>query len=303
MRVYSKYQEWIISNFNGKTPKESISKIAEILLFETKQQVFPIKLSLIAKKIGIDPRPLYLNQPFDGSLIFHGDKLRIALKRESEQYNRLLPHYRFAYAHELIHCLSYDFNIHKRVAPLPKGLEEEHLCNYGAVKLILPLSILKKYLKIDYDFYKNDIISYTEKIKQLATLAECNIHTVVYELFNSDLLVPTFNTVYILSQNSGGYQNKNVVKPRCLIGIHFDEQGKKKQFLSGQQGLQHIKSLNSNEGWSLINFYQNPFSNHFIVDNETILRDTDNEMFLISGIHVRFSEKGYIWSELNIKKA
>ena len=126
MTRISAYKEWIKSNFHGDSAKNSIELKVDALLLEAKQIRFPIKLAAVAKVIGIDPKPVYLDQPYDGSLITIGDRIRIGLNLSYRENNRYSQRLRFTYAHELFHCFGYDFSSlpNKRVAPLPNGFEE-----------------------------------------------------------------------------------------------------------------------------------------------------------------------------------
>jgi len=302
MKKDSDYQHWIKSKFGGASAKESIDLIVDSLLIEAKQYVLPIKLSSVAKIIGIDPKPLYFDQPYDGSLITTDDKIRIALSLNFRENNRYSQRLRFTYAHELIHCLAYDFSClpNKRIAPLPDRQEEEHLCNYGAAKLMLPKRVLSGYFENGQNTLSD--FSYIEKIKIISSEGDCSITTVVLELIASGLLKNKPNTLYILSLATSGYHNKGKLKPRCLVGVHFDKLGIKKNFLAPNKGLEHIESLESAVmPWSLLKFHNQLGSDYLETQGEVLINKINDARFIINGIHVRLNDKGYIWSELSYK--
>ncbi|WDF77333.1 hypothetical protein PQ469_25955 [Mucilaginibacter sp. KACC 22773] len=289
-----------MNRFNNPEPKLALENHLNYLLNEVKQLNFPIKLSAVAKKIGINPNPIYINQPYDASLILHDDKVRIALKIGVDNKRSLTSWERFSYAHELIHCLSYDLSSipNKRIAPLPNKLEEEHLCNYGAIKLLLPTKVLQRY-------FQNIVstgTSYMETIKEIASVSECSVPMVTMELFNVNLIKPTPNTIYILSQRGSGYQRKDIVKPRCLVSIYLDENGNKQPFLASQQGLQHVRLNDDDKKWSLLNFFERHELNQITIQNEIIYNDKTGMKATISGTHTKFTDNSLIWSELNVEK-
>ena len=300
MKEVSAYQLWMMDKYQGSSPKEAIDHILNKLLTDTRQFSLPVKISVIAKKIGVNPKPLYINQPYDGSLIMHENAIRIAFKKRPEgNYYDLSPGERFAYAHELIHCLAYDFNSvpNQRVAPLPKSLEEEHLCNYGAKRILLPPKIIQDY----FEKGLRNNVSYIELIKEIATASGCTIPMVAIEIFKENLIPAIPNSLFILSQNSSGYQKRNVIKPRCIVGAYFDATGKKFPFLSSQQGLQHIKSNQSINGkWSLLDFFDHPEHNRMLVTDEYIKNDKTGKAMIISGSHNRLTEGSLIWSEMTV---
>ncbi|MDB5008526.1 MAG: hypothetical protein JWP45_2919 [Mucilaginibacter sp.] len=301
MKNNTRYQQWINSQFKGNSVKDSINIIIENLLLQTNQHTLPIKISSIAKLIGIDPRPLYFNQSYDGGLININGKLRIALKLDFKNDNRLMHRHRFTYAHELIHCLAYDFkkvpNI--RIAPKPQGLEEEYLCNYGAAKLILPTKILTEYL---HEKNKYSIDYYSNIIKEISQKANCGFQLVVLQLLESKLLERK-NKLYILSTISKGYRNEGKHKPRCVIDAYFDENEIMHKFLGPNKGLEHIHFVADKLiPWSLLEFHENYDKDYFEVENEKLIRSIDGYSFSITGIHVRLNENNYVWSELSINK-
>ena len=293
------YLQWIKSRFKGDNPKSSIDIVVAFLLSEAKQHTFPIKLSAVAKVIGIDPRPIYLDQMYDGSLVTKEGKIRIALQLNYRNNYRFSQRLRFTYAHELIHCLSYDLtNIpNTRIAPPPEKLEEEYLCNYGAAKLILPKKILTNIFGDEGNNYFGS--SYSEKFKNIAAKADCSISTVVIDCITSGLISAIPNTIYILSLTSGGYQNTSKVKPRCVISILFDSNGNKKNFLAPNKGLEHIKLKDDKlKGWSLLRFHKDIAKEYMEVKNEFLLDMLDINSSCVSGVHVKLNDKGYVWSEL-----
>jgi len=283
-----------MNNFGGTTPKESITNKIDALLSETQNENFPIKLSSIAYKIGINPKPIYCNQTSEGSVVIFDNHLRISLANAFRTARM-----RFVYAHELIHCLFFNLNAETpyRIAPEPKGLEEEHICNYGAKRLLISPHLLKRYFLHDVDR------SQVMQIRFVASLAQVNIPLVVFQLFENNILPKESGKLYILSSSYEGYQNRNKKKPRCVAGIYYDKSGDKKMFLAPNQGLQHIVSKNSHGAkWSLMNCYDMQTNPCVLIKDEIIERDYDNHKFCTSGTHTKIPDTNFFWSELRISE-
>ena len=288
-------KDWLIDRFGGNTEKEAISLIVNKLISRSNQQELPIKLSEIANLIGINPFPIYRNQTSFGQIIEINNEFRISLKMKSGKLPSVYwygyPKLRFSYAHELIHCLFYDFSFKppKRIAPLAKGNEEEKLCNHGAGLLILPNKIVKKYVDT---LQSNDIINVAGN---LARKSHSSLHASMLYLIKNDFLGSDKNKLYILSRISEGYRNRGEKKPRCVISIRFYSNNKKEAFLPTYKGLDFLGS-----SWSLLDYYSHINStSEFIVKNEIIVYK--GKKYILNGKHKQVSNSGYIWSDLNIE--
>jgi len=305
MRGYSEYEKWLLSKYKGVTPKECIDLIVEKILSDTEQNEFPIDLSRIAKAIGIIPTPLYQNQEFEGSVVIKENKLRVALKSKNYQApginNKNLSRMRFTYAHELMHCVAFDTNskIPKRIAPLPKGNEEEYSCNYGARKMLLPSKLLTNY-------FNNLKGTTAEKIYSIANIAKASIQAVVIQLFECNILPVKNNFIYILSAPSKGYRQRGEEKVRCIASVFFNNSGEKYDFLKTYQGINKYKSmdLEGDENWSLLKVHGSIKHNielkEYRTNRECIkkIEDRSGKNLCISGTHTRINSTRYVWSEL-----
>lgn len=295
------FNKWVIKNFGGDSIEEAIYNKVSELLKQTNQEQLPVDLEIIAKHIGIDPTPLwidnrigdiYIHPNSEGELIKINYKFRIAFpKSKKKQYGS--PRFRFAYAHELIHCLFYDFSYSppKRIAPKPLRREEEIVCNKGASFLLLPQNAI------------NDIISSLEfddiiyKVNIVSKKAQTSIHTTILYFINNNLLKNVKNKLYILSKLSKGLGNRKKEKPRCITSIFFNEKGEKNTFfLPAYQGLDKISKT-----WSLMRFFNNNFyPSKLYVQNEII--NYKNKKFILNGFHIKLEKSNYVWSELDIKE-
>lgn len=297
----SKYEEWVIDTFKGSNTKDSILLKVNQLLEESNQQKIPIKLSEVAKKIGVNPVPLRnTSQKFEGSLIYQNNKIRISLKNDI--YNQRDFRTRFTYAHELIHCLDYQYTFEKdfRIAPLVKKYDElqrvEGLCNYGAAQILLPYSILQKYFLILKKAKEHNI---KEIINLICERAKVNTEVLLRQLFNLDSVFKN-NSLTIVSQLSSGTDKKGIIKPRSRFSKYIDNEGCTIEFLKLNQGLQHIIGENSKLGsWSLLNFYNDKI-NFLQVNDEIIINDNTNKTYCINGYHQRI-DNNFVWTEMSIQ--
>lgn len=288
------FSKWIIETFGGNSPKEAISLKVSELLSASQQYELPIKLSLIAEIIGINPKPIYRNQLSWGELIKINNEFRISLKMKSGKppsiYWYGYPKLRFSYAHELIHCLFYDFSYSppKRTAPSAKNNEEEEICNYGASLLLLPKTIVKNFIT---SLNSNNFIYEAE---MLSSKARTSLHTSFLHLINNNYLKEKKNKLYILSSIHSGYRNRGIKKPRCIISVIYNENEEKKIFLPTYKGLEII-----GDSWSLINFFNNNFkTSRLFVKNEII--NYQSKRYILNGIHKKL-KGNYVWSNLNFE--
>ncbi len=302
MKKLTDYKKWLIDTFKGDTPLESIYNKVDSLLLETNANKFPINLTAIAKRIGINPTPLYRNQPFDGSLIIRDNEMRISLKRKSEKPPDVkspdLPRMRFSYAHELIHCVAFDMSSSPplRLSPEPSGEEEESICNAGASRLLLPPNLL-------LDRFIKESGNNADKIVKISSFALVSLHLVVLQLFKYDIIPMKPNSLYILSLNTKSQKNNSRSKPRCIAAVYKDENGKKYEYPPRYIGLECITLINKEEKiWSLLSFHNNPKKyNSMKVNKENLklrLNKSDHKILCVSGTHKRLKRGSYIWSEL-----
>ncbi|UZJ40619.1 hypothetical protein OO006_09665 [Prosthecochloris sp. SCSIO W1101] len=287
-------KEWLIDTYGGSTPKEAISIAANDLIRNTSQNELPVKLSEIASLIGINPSPIYRSQLSTGQLIEINNEFRISLKMKSGKppsiYWYGYPRLRFSYAHELFHCIFYDFSFSppKRIAPKSKGNEEEEYCNYGAALLLLPYKLTQKYIST---LKTNDIIIIATK---LAKKSHTSLHTSFLHLLNSDFLTCNKRKLYILSSRHSGYRNRGNIKPRCILSAQYLNNDKRKIFLPTYKGLETIAA-----SWSLLDHHNKIKSiPEYIVKNEII--EYNKNKYILNGLHKRINGSGYIWSDLYI---
>lgn len=296
MKGKTSLTRWVVNHYGGKSAKEAIALAVYGLLQKYNQKELPVKLSGIAEGIGINPQPIYQMQTPFGQIISLQNEFRIALKMKTEKppsiYWHGYPKLKFAYAHELIHCLFYDLSKKppERIAPKAKNNEEETLCNYGAGLLILPPHLVREYINgID----NRDIINLAIK---LSRKSQTSLHTSFLHLINEQYLDKSVNTLYILSQKSEGYRNRGVMKPRCIISVFYNENGTPNTFLPAYKGLDSI-----GKSWSLIRFH-NKLPNNTVfeekVRNEIIAYSNCN--YLLNGRHYRVRNSSYVWSELSV---
>ncbi|MFC2118335.1 ImmA/IrrE family metallo-endopeptidase [Bacteroidota bacterium] len=286
------YSDWLINKYGGNSAKEAITNIVEKLLMESNNNDLPIKLSEIAKLIGINPIPIYQDQISLGQLIEINSEFRISLKMKSRKPPKVnwsgYPRLRFSYAHELIHCLHYDFSCSppRRIAPESVDIEEENLSNFGASLLIFPKKIVKEFIEtLDSD----DIIHVTN---QLSKKNQTSFHASILYLVNSNFLQNSKNKIFILSSISKGYRGRGAEKPRCLVSKQYLNNHEMRHFIPGYKGIDVIS-----ESWSLMNCFKKSISaSEIFVENEII--DYKGIEYLINGKH-KFLDKGYIWSTLD----
>jgi Zn-dependent peptidase ImmA (M78 family) len=290
------YFKWLCDNFNAESPKQAISNAVEILLTKANQKELPIKLSEIAKVIGINPTPVYKEQTPSAQLINVNNEFRISLQSKFGKpiniNQSIYPKLRFSYAHELIHCLGYDFSCipPKRIAPEAPKNEEEVLCNYGAGLLMLPEKLVGKYIST---LEENDILFVSI---QLSKKAQVSLHASLLHLINIDFL-KNINKLYLLSLNSEGYRNRGQKKPRCVLSAMYLEDYKLQQFLPTYKGLEAI-----NKTWSLLKFHERILEGAAIIDinvTNEIIRIMGKD-YILNGKHRRINESGYVWSDLSI---
>ncbi len=290
------YFKWLCDNFNAESPKQAISNAVEILLMKSNQKELPIKLSEIAKVIGINPTPVYQEQTPSAQLINVNNEFRISLQSKfGKPVNRnqsIYPKLRFSYAHELIHCLGYDFSSvpPKRLAPQALKNEEEVLCNYGAGLLMLPEKLVEKYISSLED---DDVLFIST---QLSKKAQVSLHASLLHLINVDFL-KNVNKLYLLSSNSEGYRSRGQKKPRCLLSAMYLKDNKLNQFLPTYKGLEAI-----NKTWSLLKFHERILGGATIIDinvKNEIIRFMGKD-YILNGKHRRVNESGYVWSDLSI---
>jgi hypothetical protein len=225
------------------------------------------------------------------------DEFRITLRMKTEKppsvYWHGFPRLRFAYAHELIHCLNYDLSCRppKRIAPRAMKNEEEEICNYGAGLLVLPVHLVKEYLAT------LENVDFISKATLLATKSQTSLHASVLHLINEGYLDDSKNKIYIFSQNSEGYHGRGIKKPRCIISIIYLNDDPRKYFLPVYKGLEAL-----GVSFSLIKFHDNMFENSSLSEikiNNEIIRFS-GKAFLLEGYHRRVGNSGYVWSDLSV---
>ena len=288
------FDKWLIDSFGGSSPKEAISLKVSELLSKSKQYELPIKLSSIAKIIGINPYPIYRDQLSWGELIKINNEFRISLKMKSGKPPSIFwygyPKLRFTYAHELIHCFFYDFSFSppKRIAPYATRNEEEEICNYGASLLILPESIVRKFID---SLNSKDFIY---KAEMLSSKAKVSLQASFIHLINNNYLKERNKKLYILSSIHSGYRNRGIKKPRCIISTIFDKKGEKNIFIPTYKGIEIIGN-----SWSLLNFFNNNLKqSELFVKNEII--KYKNTKYILNGTHKKF-KGNYVWSDLSFE--
>ena len=288
------FNQWIVDNFGGNTAKEGIERKVNELLTETKQTQLPVRLSEISKIIGINHQPIYQNQNSWGQLITRDNEFRISLKMKTGKPPSInwsgYPALRFGYAHELIHCLFYDFTYQppKRKAPVDKK-SEEILCNYGASLLLLPSQQLNDFMK------ENCNRNIIKVAKDLSDKSYVSFYACIIRLINEDFFQEKKNKLYILSSISEGLHNTNIKKPRCLISVIYNGNEKRKTFIPTYKGLDIIS-----DSWSLQNYHKNGYlPTKVFIQNEII--EFQNNKYVINGTH-ELINNAYVWSDLKIQE-
>ena len=298
MRTVDYFDKWIISRYGGNSTKEAIRLAVDDLLAKANQKALPIRLAEVAKVIGINPSPIYKNQTPSAQIILVDNEFRIALKMKSERppsknwhgLNKL----RFSYAHELMHCLYYDFSTSppKRIAPHAHRNKEEIMCNYGASLLLLPKQIINEFLA---NHSNNDIIS---TALSLADLSKSTLHTVFLRLL-TDSYFPLKNRLCILSAYSEGYRGRSIRKPRVILAIHCQSNENERNILPSYKGIEYF-----NKNWSLLSFHERLNHGEQILEmnsrNENL--EIENSSYLVNGTHRKVDQTGYVWSELDTLK-
>lgn len=287
--------KWLTNHYGSNSPKDAISLAVNNLIATSAQKELPVKLSEIAKLIGINPFPIYRNQFSTGQLIEVNNEFRIALKMKSGKppsvYWYGYPRLRFSYAHELIHCLFYDFSFTppKRIAPKAKGNEEEEYCNHGAALMLLPPKLVQEYINsLEHD----DIVSVATS---LANKSHTSLHASMLHLINNGFLVCDKRKLYILSASHEGYRKRGDKKPRCILSAQYLHDNKRQPFLPTYKGLEAISN-----SWSLIDYHNRINStSEYLVKNEII--DYEKSKYIINGQHKRITGSGYVWSDLIIE--
>ena len=293
----TQYGKWLINQYGGSTEHEAINNIVEKLITESNQKELPIKLSKIASLIGINPAPIYKKQGAWGELIKTDDEFRISLKISSGKppsiYWYGYPRLRFSYAHELIHCLHYNFSAKppQRIAPKPSSYrEEEYICNYGASLLILPHKLVQQYI---LSLNNKDLFFIASNV---ALKANASLHASLLCLMNNKELIegPINNKIYILSAKNEGYKKRGENKPRCIISAIYLNGFDVHDFLPANKGIESISN-----SWSLVKFYTNATRfNRYIVNNETI--ELKGKRYVLNGEHRKIENSNYVWSDLQI---
>ena len=288
-------EKWLTNRYRGDSPKEAISRAVDNLITKSAQKELPVKLSEIARLVGINPFPIYRNQFSVGQIIEISNEFRIALKMKSGKppsvYWHGYPRLRFSYAHELIHCLHYDFSFKPpiRIAPKAKGNEEEEYCNHGASLLVLPPKLVQEYIDT---LESNDIIYVAAN---LAKKAQTSLHASMLHLINNDFLDYDKSKLYILSSNNEGYRGRGEKKPRCILSAQYLNDNKKKAFLPTYKGIEAISN-----SWSLLDYHNRLDStSEFIVKNEII--EYEKKKYILNGQHKKIRDSRYVWSDLTIE--
>jgi len=298
MKKQDQYSKWLKSQFGGNSENEAIKNIVDKLISESKQNELPTKLSEIASIIGINPKPIYKKQNAPGELIIVDDNFRISLKMSSGKppsiYWYGYPRLRFSYAHELIHCLHYDFSSKppKRIAPKPSSVrKEEEMCNYGASLLILPYKLVQQYISTQNSNNFFNIAS------NLAKKAHASLHaSLLFLINNNGLFEKPVNKLYILSSKNEGYMKRGENKPRCILSAIYLNDFGVNDFLPAYKGIEAIGSY-----WSLLKLYANlSYYSNYIVKNEII--DIKGERYVLNGEHKKIENSNYIWSDLHIER-
>lgn len=295
MMKQTDYLKWLIAKFGGNSPKEAISIAVDNLILQSNQKELPIKLSTVAKAIGINPIPIFKDQTPYGQLIMNEDGLfQIALRMKSQFFSYhdwyTNARLRFSYAHELVHCLHYDFSIipPKRVAPITLLNEEEVICNFGASLILLPIRLVQIFIE---ELNSKDIV---EVASNLSKKALVSLHTSYLYLLNNNFIIDIKNKLYILSLKCEGYRNRGENKPRFIIAIYYTNNSVKKEFMPPYKGIEAI-----DQDWSLERFHRNLNMKVILqqaVRNEIIMYK--NKKYILNGNHFKISEN-YVWSDLS----
>lgn len=293
------YESWLTKRFGGPTPLQGLKKYLDELRRSTGQQKLPVQLTLIAKKIGLNPIPIYKRLPVTGCLMPKDGLLRIALNRPSGRpVTRDTPNlgrFRFTYAHEVIHSLAYDLRVvpNQRLAPLPKADEEEILCNHAARHLLLPREVLYKETlatsRVDAQWFDST-----------AKKADVSYPVLAMQLFEENLLPKSPLEICLLSRIGYGSDGKGDQKPRCINGRYTDMNGRHFRVLGPNEGLDRIKVTKGAEAkWSLVNFHEEMRSSTY-----SLIREVSNEILVFpnktrvhfTGRHEQAHRMGYIWT-------
>ena len=299
------FEKWITERFGGPNARSGLTRYTEALIESLGIVSPPVALTKIAENLGLDPRPKYRKMLNPGSLQLVNGKLKmflegVAPKVGTPRHRRM----RFTYAHELAHCLFFDLSSmpNRRLAPIGAEKTEETLCNIVASHMLLPNSLVKKYISESQE----------PSIALAKTLADA-FHvsimatSIAFERFfcNTPL-----NKVYILSQFERGKNGFGIKKPRCVVCLVPQVlQNARIQFLRPFQSIDHINSRNRLTGkrevaWSLHGLYQ---SNHFCgtpieleCEESLLLGPKCDIQAEAHSRHVVLGKGRYIWSEIDL---
>jgi hypothetical protein len=129
-------------------PKEIASRL-DYLLRQCSPLTFPVDLAKVASRRGVQTirfRPM----PCDGAIEAIGSGFEVHLRAKRDRSvpilavdtSKLDPRQRFTLAHEIGHTFFYDERF-QPVLPQPEKPLLEWICNFAAVRLLLPKSLLE----------------------------------------------------------------------------------------------------------------------------------------------------------------
>jgi hypothetical protein len=295
----TEFETWVVNRYGGPNPINGIQKHLDYLLRMTNQNELPVSLATIANEIGINNVPIYDKLLTVGNLILINGVFRISINRPSGRPITLLTpnlgRYRFTYAHELVHALLCDLTSrpNQRIAPLPKTNEEETLCNNGARYLLIPPKILEMSINSESEFDARKVVYFARK-------AKVSIQVLLLQMGKENLFPNKKNSIYLLSRIGYRSDGKGYRKARCIIGVYYNSEGNRHQFLGINSGLDRIKTnIKVDKKWSLISFHEKiNVGSHFVykdIKNEEIILP-NKSCAIFSGKYEQVQNSQYIWT-------
>lgn len=292
----SAYEAWVLNTYGGRTPVEGLLTAATALRVKAGQDRFPIMLSPIAELLGLNPAPLYRPLPCEACLLVQGDQLRIALRQPSgrapQHDSYKFGRFRFSYAHELVHSMAFDFSLRPpvRIAPMPKGNEEEVICNKVAGGLLLPVDLLHE------EIHGRRIDAVT--LVSLAAKARVSIQGLVVQFCAHGRILARPGTLFLLSKACKGTFLRGAHKPRCVAGGLVTNRGTLQ--LPPMKGIESIfVREQSSRRWSLVNYHGDMALGSNVgpvsVRNEIVVFP-DGQPYVLNVTHERIHNSPYVWT-------
>jgi uncharacterized protein DUF955 len=296
--------KWVLNRFGGADPASSIQAYAEELVRGINTKNPPVRVSLVARSLGIDPHPIYhppSEQHEEGRLDVVDGGIRIHLRsrygrpphRNESGFQRM----RFTYAHEVAHALFYDLlaTPQRRIAPPARGREEEDLCNYAAGRFLVPQFLLSDYLATDTRIT-------LERLRHVACVFQVSLFCLLIQAGDGLPAHIPPNKIYTVSRMSTGLRQTGGKEPRCIVCYTptlLQEAGV--DFLHTYQKIDKIAVIRDGElqPWSLSDFLKDtnrrPHGRSAV--HREILVCPGGETMVAESIHTTLPKSSYVWTE------